>query len=493
MESSATFNRALSTVFSFQVMLAFLLGSLIWILAWGKNNDPDIWWHMRNAEYLIQTHHFPNQDMYSFTAEGDPWINHAWLAEIPYYLAWRTGRLLGIDILWISVAELIFGGLLYLCWRSSGNLKASVVACGLCCFLAVVSFGPRTILFGYACLVALQIVLERFRSRGRGPLWLIPPLMCLWINTHASWPLGFMVFGIFVASGLFEGQWGRIESVRWSRSALTKLIVTGAAGAAALFVNPFGWLLVRYPIDLGSKQKLNVAHIQEWMSVDFHEARGKIILLLLIGLLMAAMVRKKTWRLAEVGWLMLAIVMGLTYVRFLFFLAIIAAPILARFLDFIPAYDRKSDRPLINLVAIGSLLFAGIQYYPRPSEAVLEEMLAEEYPVQIVEYLKSHPPAGRLINDYLWGGFLIWHDRDLKVFIDSRVDIFEYAGVFADYVDLVDIKNVDQIVDKYKIRYVLFSANGRLTRLLEHDPNWKPIYRDSLSVLFEKTNLKTDL
>ena len=61
-------------------MLAFLLGSLIWILAWGKNNDPDIWWHMRNAEYLIQTHHFPNQDMYSFTAEGDPWINHAWLA-----------------------------------------------------------------------------------------------------------------------------------------------------------------------------------------------------------------------------------------------------------------------------------------------------------------------------------------------------------------------------------------------------------------------------
>src|SRR5207247_2690420 len=101
MESSATFNRALSTVFSFQVVLAFLLGSLIWILAWGKNNDPDIWWHLRNAEYLIQTHHLPNHDMYSFTAGGYPWINHACLAQIPFYLAWRTGRLPVIDILLI--------------------------------------------------------------------------------------------------------------------------------------------------------------------------------------------------------------------------------------------------------------------------------------------------------------------------------------------------------------------------------------------------------
>ena len=188
-----------------------------------------------------------------------------------------------------------------------------------------------------------------------------------------------------------------------------------------------------------------------------------------------------------------AMVMGLTYVRFLFFLAIIAAPILARFFDFIPPYDRKADRPLINLLVIGSLLFAVIRYFPPPSEPVEEEMLAKEYPVQILQYLKSHPPAGRLMNEYLWGGYLIWHDRDLKVFIDSRVDIFEYAGVFADYVDLVDIKNVDQIVDKYKIRYVLFSAKGRLTRLLEHDPNWKAIYRDSLSVLFEKANLNTNL
>src|SRR5213594_1265337 len=113
MESSATFNRALSTVFSFQVVLAFLLGSLIWILASGKANDPDIWWHLRNAEYLLQTHHLPNQDMYSFTVAGKAWMNHEWLAEIPFYLAWRANGLAGVTILWIVLVESIFLGLLY--------------------------------------------------------------------------------------------------------------------------------------------------------------------------------------------------------------------------------------------------------------------------------------------------------------------------------------------------------------------------------------------
>src|SRR5215467_8185823 len=33
-------------------------------------NDPDIWWHMRNAQYLLQQHQFPRNDMYSFTVAG---------------------------------------------------------------------------------------------------------------------------------------------------------------------------------------------------------------------------------------------------------------------------------------------------------------------------------------------------------------------------------------------------------------------------------------
>ncbi len=195
----------LRNVCSFLVVLTMLIISLDFMMASGGINDPDIWWHLRNAEYLFQHHRLPRYDLYSFTVAGQPWINHEWLSEVPFYLAWRAGGLVGIKSLAIVVIQLIFLGLLYLWYQESGNFKASVAACALATFLAKVSFGPRTILFGYAYLVVLLIILQQFRRKGNAPLWLIPPLFCLWINTHGSWSLGVIVFGIVAASGLVQG------------------------------------------------------------------------------------------------------------------------------------------------------------------------------------------------------------------------------------------------------------------------------------------------
>src|SRR5215475_14281471 len=226
----------LRMVFSFPAMLTVGLLAIVWALSSGKANDPDIWWHLRNAEYLFQTHQLPSQDMYSFTVAGKDWMNYEWLSEIPFYLAWRAGGMAGVNLLWMLVVQAIFIALLYLSYRSSNNFKASVLACGFCSFLAVVSFGPRTILVGYVCMVLLLIILERFRTTGRSPLWLLPPLFCLWINAHASWLIGLIVFGIVGASGLIEGRWGSIESSKWTPSQLRKLVFAGVASAAALFI-----------------------------------------------------------------------------------------------------------------------------------------------------------------------------------------------------------------------------------------------------------------
>jgi len=76
---------------SFLLVLTVLIVTLEFMMARGGMGDPDIWWHLRNAEYLFQTHHLPHVDTYSFTVAGQPWMNHEWLAEIPFYLAWRAG------------------------------------------------------------------------------------------------------------------------------------------------------------------------------------------------------------------------------------------------------------------------------------------------------------------------------------------------------------------------------------------------------------------
>ena len=161
---------------SFLVVLTFVFLSLVFILARGKVADPDLWWHLHNADHLIRHHTLPRSDMYSFTVPGYPWMNHEWLAELPYYFGWRMLGLSGIDGVTIAVLTLIFLGVLYLAYRECGNYKAAVLASSYAVFLGKFSFGPRTILFGYAFLVALLIVLQRLRQKGQAPLWLIPPL-----------------------------------------------------------------------------------------------------------------------------------------------------------------------------------------------------------------------------------------------------------------------------------------------------------------------------
>jgi hypothetical protein len=484
---------------SFLAVLTMVLVGIIYIFALYRPdvNDPDIWWHMRNAQYLLRHHAFPRFDMYSFTVAGHPWINTEWLSEIPYYLAYRAFGLVGIKSLAFVLLTAVFLLLLYLCYQESRNFKASVFVCIYAVFLATVSFGPRTILFGYIYAAILLIILQRFQTRGDAPLWTIPLLFCLWANTHGSWSLGLILFFLMAASGLVGGTWGRVESVKWTSSQLKKLIITGVATVAALFVNPFGWRLVYYPFDLAFKQQLNIAHVQEWVSVNFHDLRGKLVLILIIGVILGAFLRNRRWNLGEILMLLFAIYSGLTYIRFLVLLGIVVAPVLAKTLDFFPPYRPQDETPKTNMVVLAACIGVMIFFWPR--EAKIRKSIEETYPVGVVEYMKAHPPQGNVVNFYLWGGYLGFHDPQFKDFVDSRVDIFEYAGVLKDYLDLLgadmEQHRPDAIFDKHHVRYVLFPPSdsknpllsaGELVYVLEHDPRWKTIYKDDVSVLMEK-------
>jgi hypothetical protein len=472
-------------IFSFPAMLIALLGGVVFAFARQGLADPDIWFHLRNAEYLLTRLHVPRVEMYSFTVQGHPWINPEYLAEVPYYLAWRVFGLIGIKAVELLLVEGIFLGLIYLCWRESRNIKAAVVACYFTVFLAVVNFGPRTVLFGYGYLVLLLIVLERFRSQGRGPLWLIPPLFCLWINTHGSWSLGLVVFGVVVACGMIQGRWGKVEATRWTPSQLRKLCVAFGASIGALFVNPYGYRLVFYPLDLAFRQKVAVNHVAEWVSVDFHNTRGKVALILIVALVLAALLSSYRWQLHELALVLFGLYSGLTYIRFLFLLGILAAPLLAKVLaDGVPPYRRAIDKPVLNAIIVAAVLVFIIRGFP--SDAQLRQSIAKEYPADVLPYLKSHPHEGRVLNDYAWGGYLCWNDRDFKEFIDSRADIFVYAGVFQDYVKLIGLNKSQAILDQYGIRYVLFPRNAPLIMTLEQGPRWKVIFTGNTSVMLER-------
>ena len=72
------------------------------------------------------------------------------------------------------------------------------------------------------------------------------------------------------------------------------------------------------------------------------------------------------------------------------------------------------------------------------------------------------------------------------MFVDSRVDLFVYAGVFKDYIDILELKDSIALLDKLRIHYVLFPPNEPLTYLLTQDSAWKVLFKGNVSVLLER-------
>src|SRR5215470_7640854 len=57
----------LKWVFSFPAMLGTMLVGAVFVLGRYFNVDPDLWWHLKNGENILATHHWPTTDSFSFT------------------------------------------------------------------------------------------------------------------------------------------------------------------------------------------------------------------------------------------------------------------------------------------------------------------------------------------------------------------------------------------------------------------------------------------
>jgi hypothetical protein len=489
--TSFTQRTLLGKLFSFPALLIAVLMTCIFMLIPHSMADPDIWWHLRNAQYQLHTHSFITQDMYSFTTIGAPWMDHEWLGELPFYLGWSMLGTRGLFVTTAVAVEIIFAGVFILAWRHAGNPKAALLSSVVAAVLATVSYGPRTLLFGWIALVAELLILERFRAASPGAfrkvLWMLPLLFALWVNTHGSWVIGIVVLLAFLITGCLRIHWGAIEGRSWTMEQLKVLALATCLSLAGLLLNPYGWRLVAYPFNLAFHQKLNIANVDEWSSLDFHSLRGHVLLVALTLVFFAQLARPRKWAPYELAFVFIGVYSAFTYYRFLFLAAILIFPLLAKDMAGLPAYRPEQNKPWLN-GAIFCILI-GIVLHHFPPRAEKNDPAAKSYPQSALPFLENFQPQGNVFNDYLWGGYIDWNLRQIPVLVDSRVDIFEYAGVFRDYLDAIRLKNTLFILDKYKIRYVLFEPDTPFVYFLQHNPGWKVDYQDASTILLERSSL----
>ncbi|MES2391913.1 MAG: hypothetical protein V4555_09750 [Acidobacteriota bacterium] len=470
-------------MFSFPVVLGAVLALFVEIVVPRSLGDPDIWWHLRNAQILTTTHHFITQDVFSFTALHAAWMNHEWISELPFYAGWCLGG--GRGVFWVTVLEieLVTVGIYFLAYRRSGSPVGAFVVTFLGLFLSSVSYGPRTLLAGWVLLIVELLILLESEKRA-WIVWLLPPVYMLWVNTHGSWMIGLVFLGLYVAANAWAFEWGAIKSKGMSAERLRSLLTASALSIAALFANPYGWRLVAYPFNMAFHQKLNIANVEEWKPLDFHSVRGDILLAALAVLAIWQIYKKREWELWELAFLGMGLYSALIHERFLYLFSIAAAPVIASRFPLPRRTAEYKPKPLLNFMILTALVIFALRQ-PIPAK-VDDQKAMEAWPVDALPFLQSWKPQGNVFQEFLWGGYMIWNVRQVPVFVDSRVDIFEYNGTFKDYLETIHIQHSLELLDAHQIRYVLYEKDAPLAYLLMHTPGWKTDYEKGNVILLER-------
>jgi hypothetical protein len=480
-------------VFSFPAMLGTLLIGAVFYLCRAFIVDPDLWWHIKTGQNILSTHHWPTTDPYSFTVAGTPWLAYEWLGDVLFGAVERVAGLQGLAALLIFLGCAIILALYAYATLRSGNSKAGFVASALLCALACVSFNLRPQMLGYLFIVLTLIALEKFRQGKHRALWLIPPLFLIWINSHGSWVIGLGLIFVFWASGLMEFRFGGIEAQRWSPADRLRLEFVFLLCLAAIPLTPYGTRLAAYPFTVATSLPVNVGNVLEWRPMPFNIAPGKLFLAIVLGLFVAQMAFRLSWRVAELTLFFGGIVMACLHLRFVLFFVPFTAPLLATLLArWMPRYDRAKDQYVLNAVLMTLVVAAMVRYFP--ARADLQRTVARDFPVKAVEYLRQHAVPIPMYNTYGYGGYLVWSRwPERKVFIDGRGDLYEVNGVFSDYLEVAQLKPAAfTVLQIYGIQSCLLNRQEPLATVLAAQPGWQRLYSDDVSVLYVRRTASAD-
>jgi len=444
--------------------------------------DPDLWWHLRTGQWIVETGHVPHTDPFSFTRAGHAWVSHEWLSEAAFYELWKHG---GAAALIVFSAIITTAGfmLLYLrCLHCGVKPHWAAAATALGALAAAPSFGVRPQMFTFTLASLLLWLIERGEKRPWLLLW-IPPLFLLWLNLHAGFALCLALLlaygaGVTIETAVGDTPWHE------ARPILLRVLLLVLACVALVPLNPSGAELYRYPYDTLRSSEMR-SLIGEWQSPDFHEWLYRpflLVWLLLFGALASARSRPSTAKAAYVEgpsgtaeavpypkltgnelnrrfpkWrvlvpLLLTAGAALDAVRHIPIFILLAMPVIAGALagnrsdhdenshvsknarrgapaqgntgETLQSPDSSRFRRIFNGAVILLLaVFALARWVSLARGQDARE--AEQYPQKAVAFLRASNSPRNIFVYYDWGGYAIWKlYPQYRVFVDGRADLY---------------------------------------------------------------------
>ncbi len=519
--------------------------ALIYALLAGLHTlqDFDLGWQLATGRWIIQHHHILSTDVFSYTANGSPWI-YPVLSGIVFYLSYLVG---GYALLsWMGAAACAGTGALLLRRDSVATSALAIIAVPLIANRTQ----PRAEMFTTILFAAFLSLLWRHYRIGhqnthRSPLWLLPILMIAWVNLHLGFIAGLALCAAYVLLELLDLPFPANRPA--VRARLQRAWPWLALTAVATLVNPWGANIYIALSRQARAQNLHTLWVVEWenirpswaslrQAVDWRDPQSSFWWLLAIAVVCAAVALwRKQWGAAIL--LLGSATLTLQHVRMQALFAGIAVVLGGSILhdtwsakkqkinqaawpSKAPPYSKRTvskpnRRPVraaaLLLVSAGLAGLVGVcaadlitnRYYLRSSQlSLFGTGLSWWFPERAIDFIQREKLPANIFNTYSLGGYLTWRlSPAYPDYIDSRAIPFGPQLFFRAY-DLsseppdapawqheADARNINTIIVSLA-RYDGIALFPQLPAFCRSQ-SWRPVYMDEVSAIFVRRTPQT--
>ena len=457
--------------------LVAILGATSWVFR-ADVAGSDLWWHLASGREIWERGGIPDVDPFSFTFAGQTWMNHEWLWDL---VMWAAYRLDPQAVAWLNLGIVVglFTLVYAVAWRACGSALAGGAALWLIAASAYwfIDIRPQLV-----TLVLVSVVL--FTRDRLFALYLWPVLMVVWVNLHAGFVFGLGAIGLHALVETLRRSWGA------GRFELPGRLWLGVlACVLAWLANPWGWEIIEYPLAY-LEGDTPYRELVEWYPTPFALDPSYFATrfwlagsLALVGAWWSAKRDPYPVALAAV-----AFAMAITSRRFIPLFLVCAAPLLAHAFAALQRAltarrsELRTAGAATGTALVGAVVAALLLVDAHPRRDLLTRWTAQQgYPFAAVRYLNA-VGATNVLNEYAWGGFLMLHAPDTRVFIDGRANTLYSDPFFLRHRDLAVGREVEALSD-YEIHAALL-RHGPLARALRYRTQpWRVLYEDARSIL----------
>lgn len=434
--------------------------------------DPDYWWHVKAGEYIVQSGSIPTVDPFTFTSLGKPWVAHEWLTEVGFYGMLGWWGYAGTVVVFALVSLLTWLIVYVLCRQNGLGDAAAVIFSTIGFIIASPCINVRPQMLTLLLAAVFTLILHSYRSGSYRLLLFLPLALVLWVNLHGGFVVGIALIALRLAGDV-------VDSLMARRPAIPRpLVATLVVALAATLVNPHGPGIWAYSFSYFEAGNPSQAYIQEWQPPDLRNPQCWAFGAALVSSLAVGLARQPIRGYQVIGSLGFAF-LALQSTRHLPFFGVFAIPVLgAAWVAVVPALRTRlaeSDirRLLLPVAAALTVVILVADLGPSREVTLGWQPGNKTYPAGAVAALQASTEGGRLLNEYDWGGFLIYGLYPTwMVYIDGRMDVHGARPAQ----DLLTALNAqpgwERIIKDNEIAAVVVRPERPLGKVLAMHPDW---------------------